>query len=322
MFLQAIVFQVIVFTLGLILLILGAEWLVGGSSKFARSVGIKPIIIGLTFVAFGTSVPEAAVGIIAVLKGAKGIALGDVIGSNIANIGLVMGVAALISPLKVEMKLLKRELPIMIGAAILLYLIALDSKIGFLDGLLLLIGIILFTGFCFFVSRKRPELGEEFKRGAEGILRKKGQRAKSVVLATIGLAILLGGAYLMVESGVRIARIFGINEWVIGLTIFAIGTSLPELATSAVSAYRKKADIAIGTVIGSNIFNILFVIGIVSMISPLTVEASILRYELPIMLAFSLILFPLMKSGFVVTRFEGAILVAGYLGFILWLFLR
>lgn len=317
MFLQAVVF-----IFGLILLILGAEWLVGGSSRFASSLGIKPIMIGLTLVAFGTSAPEAAVGITAVLKGAQGIALGDVIGSNIANIGLVMGVAALISPLKVEMKLLKREVPIMIGATILLYLTALDLKIGFLDGLLLLTGIILFIGFCFYISRKRPELGEEFKIGTEAILKKRGQRAKSVVLAAIGLVILLGGAYLMVESGVRIARIFGMKEWVIGLTIFALGTSLPELATSVVSAYRKKADIGIGNVIGSNIFNILFVIGIVSMISPLTVEATVLRFELPIMLAFALILFPLMKSGFVVTRFEGAILVAGYLGFLFWLFLR
>lgn len=317
MFLQAIVF-----ILGLILLILGAEWLVGGSSRFARSLGIRPIMIGLTLIAFGTSAPEAAVGITAIMKGAGGIALGDVIGSNIANIGLVMGIAALISPLKVEMKLLKREVPIMVGAAILLYLFALDLKIGFLDGSILLAGIILFIGFCFYISRKRPELSEELKIGTEEILRKRGRRTKSLILAIIGFAVLLGGAYLMVESGVRIARMFEIKEWVIGLTIFALGTSLPELATSAVSAYRKKADIGIGNVIGSNIFNILFVIGIVSIISPLTVEATILRFELPVMLAFSLVLFPMMKSGFVVTRIEGAILVAGYLGFLGWLFLR
>jgi cation:H+ antiporter len=307
--------QSLIFIFGLILLIAGAEWLVRGSSNFAAAFGIRPVIIALTFVAFGTSAPEAAVGIVAVIKGASTIALGDVIGSNIANVGLVLGVAALISPLRIERRLLKRELPVMIAATVLLYLMALDLKINFFDGLLLLIGLILFLGFLFL----KPELAPEIKQGVGAVLNKKGNKFKSLFLGLTGLVILLSGSYLMVHSGVLIARVLGISQWIIALTVFAIGTSLPELATSAVSAFRKKTDISIGNIIGSNIFNILFVIGIVSMIGSLVIDTQALKFTLPVMLAFSIVLFPLMRTGFVITRLEGAVLISGYLIFLFYL---
>lgn len=310
------VVQSTVFILGLVFLIAGAEWLVRGSSRFARLVGIRPIVIGLTVVAFATSAPEAAVSIIAALKGANAIALGNIIGSNIANIGLVLGIAAMIRPLKIEKIFLKREVPIMIASTGLLYLLALDSKIDFFDGLILLSGMALFIGFLFY---KRKELTAGISEETTVIASGRKDKTRSLFLGLAGLIILLAGAYLMVYSGVKIASLLGIKEWIIALTVFALGTSLPELATSVVSSYRNRSDIAIGNIVGSNIFNILLVLGIASMICSLSVEAGALKFELPIMLLFSIVLFPLMKTGFVISRLEGLALLGGYLVFLTYL---
>ncbi len=309
------VVQSAVFILGLVFLISGAEWLVRGSSRFARLSGIRPIVIGLTVVAFATSAPEAAVSIIAALKGSSAIALGDIIGSNIANIGLILGVAAIIRPLKIEKTFLKREVPIMIASAGLLYLLALDSKIDFFDGLILLSGMALFIGFLFY-KRKELTTGTSEETVVESDQKDK---TRSLFLGLAGLIILLVGAYLMVYSGVNIASFLGINEWIIALTVFALGTSLPELATSVISSYRNKPDIAIGNIVGSNIFNTLLVLGIASMICSLSVEAGALKFELPIMLLFSIALFPLMRTGFVISRLEGLALVGGYVAFLTYL---
>ena len=309
------VVQSAVFILGLVFLISGAEWLVRGSSRFARLSGIRPIVIGLTVVAFATSAPEAAVSIIAALKGSSAIALGDIIGSNIANIGLILGVAAIIRPLKIEKTFLKREVPIMIASAGLLYLLALDSKIDFFDGLILLSGMALFIGFLFY-KRKELTTGTSEETIVEPDQKDK---TRSLFLGLAGLIILLVGAYLMVYSGVNIASFLGINEWIIALTVFALGTSLPELATSVISSYRNKPDIAIGNIVGSNIFNTLLVLGIASMICSLSVEAGALKFELPIMLLFSIALFPLMRTGFVISRLEGLALVGGYVAFLTYL---
>ena len=310
------VVQSAVFILGLVFLIAGAEWLVRGSSRFARLIGIRPVMVGLTVVAFATSAPEAAVSIIAALKGANAIALGNIIGSNIANIGLILGIAAMIRPLKIEKAFLKREVPIMIASAGLLYLLALDSKIDFFDGLILLSGMALFIGFLFY---KRKQLATGISEETRVVAPDRKDKTRSLSLGLAGLIILLAGAYLMVYSGVRIANLLGIKEWIIALTVFAFGTSLPELATSVVSAYRNKSDIAIGNIVGSNIFNILFVLGIASMICCLSVEAGALKFELPIMLLFSIVLFPLMKTGFVISRLEGLALLGGYLVFLTYL---
>ncbi len=308
--------QSAVFILGLVFLIAGAEWLVRGSERFARLVGIKPVVIGLTVVAFATSAPEAAVSIIAALKGASAIALGDIIGSNIANIGLILGIAAIIRPLKIEKAFLKREVPIMIASAGLLYLLALDSKIDFFDGLILLSGMALFVGFLFY---KRKELATGISEETGVVAPGRKDKTRSLSLGLAGLIVLLVGAYVMVYSGVRIASLLGIREWIIALTVFAFGTSLPELATSVVSSYRNKSDIAIGNIVGSNIFNILLVLGIASMICSLNVEPGALRFELPVMLLFSIVLFPLMKTGFVISRLEGLALLGGYLVFLTYL---
>jgi len=310
------VVQSAVFILGLVFLIAGAEWLVRGSSRFARLIGIRPVMVGLTVVAFATSAPEAAVSIIAALKGANAIALGNIIGSNIANIGLILGIAAMIRPLKIEKAFLKREVPIMIASAGLLYLLALDSKIDFFDGLILLSGMALFIGFLFY---KRKQLATGISEETRVVAPDRKDKTRSLSLGLAGLIILLAGAYLMVYSGVRIANLLGIKEWIIALTVFAFGTSLPELATSVVSSYRNKSDIAIGNIVGSNIFNILFVLGIASMICCLSVEAGALKFELPIMLLFSIVLFPLMKTGFVISRLEGLALLGGYLVFLTYL---
>ena len=306
------------FLLGLFGLYWGAESLVKGSSHLAQSFGIKPIVIGLTVVAFGTSSPELIVSLTAALKKSPGLAIGNIIGSNIANIGLILGLSALVSPLKIELNLLRRELPIMIGVSLLLYLMAIDLKISFWDGLLLFSGLIGYIGYHVFSTIKASRTNRE--NISEGVLNGNGSRTKNALLVFMGLMLLVGGAHLMVRSGVSIARAAGVSEVVIGMTLVAIGTSLPELATSLVSARRKASDICVSNVIGSNIFNTLLIVGVVAMITPLEVERNLLFFELPVMVLFSLALVPLMKTGFVLNRLEGAFLSAGYIAFILWVF--
>ena len=296
----------------------GAEWLVKGSSHLAQTFGIKPIVIGLTVVAFGTSSPELVVSLTAVLKKSPGLAMGNIIGSNIANIGLVLGLSALVSPLKIELNLLRRELPIMIGVSLLLYLMAIDLEISSWDGLLLFSGLIGYIGYHLFSAIKASRTNRENIH--EVLLNRNGSRKKNALLVFIGLILLVGGAHLMVRSGVSIARAAGVSEVVIGMTLVAVGTSLPELATSLVSARRKASDICVSNVIGSNIFNTLLIVGVVALITPLEVERNLLFFELPVMVLFSLALVPLMKTGFVLSRLEGAFLAAGYIVFILWVF--
>ena len=204
----------------------------------------------------------------------------------------------------------------MLAAALVFYLMALDLRINFFDGLILLIGLVLFIGFLFL----KPELIPDIEESARAILSGKNRtKFGNFLIGLIGLAVLLSGSYLMVRSGTLIARALGISQWIIALTMFAIGTSLPELATTVMSAFRKRADIAIGNIIGSNILNILFVIGIASMAGSLTIDPRALRFTFPIMLAFSAALFPLMKTGFVITRLKGAGLVLGYIAFLFYL---
>lgn len=306
------------FMIGLLGLYFGAEWMVKGSSSLARSLGIKPIVVGLTVVAFGTSSPELAVSLLAVLEKSDGIAIGNIIGSNIANIGLILGVSALVSPLRVESSILRRELPVMLGVSLLFVALLLDGVISFADGCILFGGLLGYLAYHLYSSIKySPRPSAE----GEAISGETSSRKWNALLVVVGLALLVGGASLMVESGIAIARTLGINEVVIGIALVAVGTSLPELATSIVSAMRAESDISVGNIIGSNIFNIMCVIGIVSMIEPLAVDRELLYFELPVMLIFSLALVPFMKTGFVLSRIEGGILLAGYCLFITWLFI-
>lgn len=301
---------------GLIMLFVGAEGLIRGSSNLAIKIGITPLVVGLTVVAFGTSAPELVVSLRAALLGNSSIALGNAVGSNIANIALVLGVAAIIRPLKVHAKVIMREIPIMIGISVLLLLLLIDGELGFIDGLIFVIGLISYLIFNVITARneKNPEVDEEFKEG----LKSKLGIPVSIVIMIGGLVLLILGANLFVQSAVAIAKTFNVSDAIIGLTIVAIGTSLPELITSIVASYKKEADIAIGNVVGSNVFNILCILGITALIIPIS-TVGISYIDLGVMLFTAVILFPLSRTGFSISRLEGAFMLSGYMGYIYYL---
>lgn len=313
---MSIALSILLFVVGLILLFLGGEGLVKGASRIARILGISPVVIGLTVVAFGTSAPEFVVGLIAALKGASDIVLGNIIGSNISNIGLILGIGALISPLVIQIRIIKVEVPIMIALSLILYGLAWSLNLGMLQGMFLFGALIAFTIYTYFGSKKEPkQIEEEFEKYAGS-----GNSAwKQVAFIVLGLAGLVIGARLVVDSAIFIARLAGVSELVISITAVAIGTSLPELSTTIVAAIRKEHDIIVGNIIGSNIFNI-GILGVVSMVHPLTVDSSLLRFEFPVMIFFSVLLLPLMITGKRVGRVEGLLLLALYAGFIYMVF--
>ena len=319
--------QCILLIIGFLGVYFGAEWLVKGSSNLSRALGIRPLIIGLTVVAFGTSSPELAVSLTASIKESSEIAIGNIIGSNIANIGLVLGITAMIFPLKVERNIIKNELPLMIAISVVFYLMAMDKKIGFIDGSFLFTGIILFTGYHIYRTIKSNSRSYNLTSGTDmaGFADKQSlTRRKNLLLnilfIAIGLAGLLIGAQLLVKGAIFIAGRCGISEMAIGLTAVAFGTSIPEMATSVVSAFRKEAELCVGNIIGSNIFNILMVIGSVTLIRPLNVTQETLFFELPAMLLFSAVLIPMMMGTWAINRIKGFILVFGYCAFVVLLF--
>ncbi len=299
--------------LGLGLLIAGGEGLTAASSRLARRFGVRPIIIGLTIVAFGTSTPEAFVSLFAALEQKPDIAIANVVGSNIFNIAFILGLAALIHPLRVESGSLKREVPFVVGSAALLWLMAQDGYLSRVDGLLLLVFFGIFMAFCFRDAGSQEDDGEE-----------PGDRKENP--AWLGLKIALSlfllalGANLLVSGSTALARGMGVSELLIGLTIVAAGTSLPELATSVMAAIRRKDDIAVGNVTGSNVFNILFILGLTAVIYPLNVNEGVLSRDIPLMLLVSLVSVPILKSGFIISRLEGAVLLAFYAGYSVLLF--
>ena len=313
--------HILIFLVGLAALYFGAEWLVQGSSRLAKSLNIRPIIIGLTIVAFGGSAPEAAVSILAAFKQNSDIALGNILGSVIANIGLVLGLSAVIRPLKIQFSTITKELPIMLGAAILFYLMALNLIIGFWEGLVLFTGIVLFLIYSIYQGVKEKNKNRQVEKEYEEFLKgKRNGRTKLILLVILGLLLIILGANLLVRSGVFIAQELGVSELVIGISLIALGTSLPELAISTVAAYRREADISAGNVIGSNIFNVFFVIGAVAMIHPLSVQKSTLGFEFPAMLIFSALLVGMMKTHLTLSRIEGSILLVLYVLFMILLF--
>jgi cation:H+ antiporter len=301
---------------GLVLLFVGAEGLIRGSSNLAIKIGITPLVVGLTVVAFGTSTPELVVSLKAALLGNSSISLGNIIGSNIANIALILGVAAIIKPLNVHAKVIMREIPIMIGISLLLLFLLLDGEIGFIDGLIFVIGLVVYLIANVMMARKEknPAVEIEFKEG----LKSKLGIPISIILMIVGLGLLILGANLFVQSAVAIAKKFNVSDAIIGLTIVAIGTSLPELITSIVASYKNEADIAIGNVVGSNVFNILGILGITALIIPIS-SVGISNIDLGVMLFTAIILFPLSRTGFSISRFEGAFLLVGYAGYMYYL---
>jgi cation:H+ antiporter len=312
------------FVIGGVLLVGGAELLVRGASRLALGLGISPLVIGLTIVAYGTGSPELAVSVRSAYGGAADVALGNVVGSNIFNVLFILGISALIAPLVVAQPLVRRDVPLMIASSVLALLLALDGRIGRLDGLLLMAGTIAYTVFLIRQSRRDPpqvyaEYQEAFGRGQTPVL----GSLVNIGLAGIGLALLVVGAQWLVDAAVTMATRLGVSELVIGLTIVAAGTSLPEVATSVLAAFRGERDIAVGNVVGSNIFNILAVLGLAGIAAPegVQVPPGALAFDLPIMIAVAVATLPVFFTGYAIVRWEGAIFLAYYLAYTSYLVL-
>lgn len=313
-----LLFQALLFAVGLGGLYLGAEGFVRGSARLAELLGISRWVIGLTLVAFGTSAPELAVSLLAALKGTPDLAVGNVVGSNVANIGLILAIAALLRPLEIRSSLVRREVPFMLLISLLFYGLALNGEIGRLDGGILVLALIVFLGLMY-LFRAEGVLDDPASETPQGQGRGKAL-VRNAVFAVGGLLVLLGGARLLVDSAVALARALGVSEGIIGLSLVAVGTSLPELATTVVAALRREMAIGVGNIVGSNIFNLLSVIGIVALVSPLPVIPEWLSREIPLMLLFSFALIPIMGRRFRVERWEGALLLLGYIAFLIWIY--
>ncbi|MCQ4288690.1 calcium/sodium antiporter [Pseudomonas stutzeri] len=309
---------------GLILLVLGAEALVRGASQLAARFGISPLIIGLTVVAFGTSAPETAVSVQAAMSGSGDIAVGNVIGSNIANILLILGLSALVAPLLVSRQLVRLDVPVMIGAGVLTFALAWNGRVSRLDGCILLVFLLLYTAFLIIASRreKKRERLDEFaiEYGPAGQPKPLGWLIQlSMVL--LGLILLVAGSNLLIDGAVALARALGLSELVIGLTVIAVGTSMPELATSLLAVYRGQRDIAVGNVVGSCIFNLLLVLGAGAVVSAegLSISPNALAFDFPVMLAVFGACLPIFFSGYRINRWEGAMFFGYYLAYTLYL---
>ena len=290
---------------GLVLLFVGGDWLVKGASAIAARLHVPPMIVGLTIVGFGTSTPELLVSLEAALSGQSGIAIGNVIGSNIANILLIGGVTALVAPMLTPFAPLKRDLTVMICATLALPLVLWSGSIGAIEGSLLLLGL---AGYLLVSARNIDRSSPAVPTSVS--------TAKSIGLMLLGLGALAYGADLLVGSASTLARTFGISEAMIGLSIVAVGTSLPELATSLTAALRGQRDIAIGNIIGSNIFNLLFILGLTAVISPIPVAARFLPVDTPVVLLATLFLGALVALKGQINRPTGAIMLLSYLGYI------
>jgi cation:H+ antiporter len=316
--------------IGFLLLYYGAGWLVKGSSNLARSLGVTPIVIGLTVVAFGTSAPEMVVSVLSSIKGKSMIAVGNVVGSNICNIALVLGAAALFNPISSQRSVVKRDFPIMLGISFYLLLISMNSLIGRFEGATLFAGIIAYTFMNYFWRRKDPRADGHAESDAIACevenIGYVGSRGRQIGLVVAGIAGVVGGAELVVDCAVKIMTILGVGEKFIGLTIVAFGTSLPELATSVVAALRKEMDISIGNLVGSNVFNILCVLGATALVRPVPIPggffASGLWIDYLVMMAISALPWLMMRKHPVISRANGAFLLSCYIGYLCFLIVK
>jgi cation:H+ antiporter len=312
------------FLLGLAALVVGAEALVRGASKIALSLGISPLVVGLTIVAVGTSSPEVAVSVGAVLNGNTDIAVGNVVGSNILNVLLVLGIGALIAPLAVHSQLIRQEVPIMIGASLLLVVLIVDGRLGRLDALLL---ALLMVGYMtFLVVQSRAE-GKELRDEYADVVCRPGEWdshwAVQTLLIVVGLGLLVLGSDWMVDAAVAFARVMGVSDLVIGLTVIAVGTSMPEIAASIMAAVRGERDIAVGNVIGSNTFNILGCLGISGLMSGdgLSIAPAVLNFDLWVMVAVAVACLPVFIAGREIGRGKGLMFVGYYAAYVAYLIL-
>lgn len=306
---------------GLIVLIVGAELLVRGASHLAAAMGISPLLIGLTVVSFGTSAPELAVSLQAALLGRADIAIGNVVGSNICNVLLILGLCATIVPLIVARQLVRVDVPLMIGASLLLFLLARDGQLGRLDGGMLCTGMLAYMVFIIYQARKEHILVSADQPVSAAAQRSLFRMILQVLFILAGLVLLVVGSNWLVDSASTIARALGVSELVIGLTIIAVGTSLPEVATSVLASVRGERDIAVGNVVGSNLFNILSILGLTSLIAPITVAPAALSFDLPVMIAVALACLPIFFTGMRIARWEGLLFLGYYAAYTLFLVL-
>lgn len=315
---------IVILVSGFVLLVIGAEILVKGASNIARVLRIPPLIIGLTIVAYGTSAPEMAVSILSSFAGQSDIAIGNALGSNICNILLILGVSSLVSPLIVSRQVIRSDVPIMIGVTVLLLLFGLDGTLGRMDGIILFVGGLVYTFSLIYQSRQPPEDLE-----TDEFIREYGSPSSSSVMIWLRqLAYIIGGSTLLVfgsrwlvDAATDIARTFGVSELLIGLTIIAFGTSLPELATSVIASFRGERDIAVGNVLGSNIFNILAVLGVAGIVAPdgIVVSETVIELNAPVAIAVAFACLPIFYSGYRLDRWEGLLFVLYYLAYISYL---
>jgi cation:H+ antiporter len=310
---------------GLVCLTGGAELLVRGASSIATRFGIAPIVIGLTVVAFGTSAPEFAVSVQGALTGNSDVAIGNVVGSNTFNILFVLGLSAAIGSLTIEQRIIKRDIPILLVISAVIYGLTLNEVVGRIEGIILFIGLLAYTRWLLQDARKGEsvkviaEYDEAIKALDDGLVAKPLYfQAGSIV---VGLALLILGSRFLVSSATTIAESFGVSDLVIGLTVVAAGTSLPELATSVMAAYRGERDIAVGNVVGSNLFNLLGVLGMSAALAPsgISVNRDLINLDFPVMLAATLVLIPICWNGFAIKRWEGVLLAAFYVAYVAFL---
>jgi len=304
-----------VLILGLVALTFGAEGLVRGSASLAIKLGLTPLIIGLTIVAFGTSTPELVVSLGASLNNQADISIGNVVGSNIFNIGIILGLTALLCPVKVSLQIIKHDGPIMIAVSFLSLFLITKGTISRLTGIALFISLVAYTSFTIWSAKKgaSSEIEQQFK---DGVPSQSKSLFRDLFFIGVGLLLLVVGSRLLVVSATDIARFIGISEAVIALTVIAAGTSMPELATSIVAALRRQPDIAVGNVVGSNVFNILGILGVASIAKPLS-ATGITKLDLWVMVVFSIALLPLLYTDLKLQRLEGGLLLFGY-GAYLW----
>ncbi len=306
--------------IGIALLFGGGELLVRNASALARVWGLSPMVVGLTIVAFGTSSPELAASLTAALQGSPQIALGNVVGSNTANIALVLALVALVRPPTATASFLRREVPIMVGGAALLVAMLVGGVAGRAEGSLLLLLLVAYLMVLLRPGEEKAEVREAFAQEYGGAPRVSTWNA--ALLVVLGLALLVGGANLLVIGATSLARGFGLPEMVIGLTLVAVGTSLPELATSLVAAAKRQPDIALGNIVGSNIFNVLGILGATAVTRPLRVPFEVVAIDLWVMLGLSVLLVPFLVSGLRLGRREGAVLLTLYVGYVAYLYVR
>jgi len=297
---------ILYFILGVAILYVGADWFVKGASSLSAIFKITPLMIGMVVVSAGTSAPELLVSLMAAIRGNSDISIGNVVGSNIANIALGLGLTSIIFPTNIREKIVKREMIFMLIASIVFAIVSLNGTIGRLEGGFLLILMVFFVTYSYNTAKK-----EHIAKSLEVIVEDK-SLTHSLLWLTLGCACLLLGSHLLISAGVKMAVWFGISELVIGISLVAVGTSVPEIATSIVAAYKKEFDISVGNIVGSNIFNILFVIGLVATIKPLHVSPEVITIHLPVMLMFAIGLLPIMKKDLIITRIDGLVLLASY----------